>query len=306
LAWSQSRSSGRRPAGLPFFPDLSPPPLKGMVALSGAFHVLLAVLALGVSALRGPAFRLEPVAVVDLVGGREFRQAETKAAGPPPATAKPEKAPPASKAGKAEKAPPRGKAAKKSLPTAAPEDYTTSRKKAPDTSSLEERLRKMRETRTESEMVRKAVESRRREEAARAAVRSVGERVAHRIEAPPPTSPQGAGGFGGGAQGTVRLPPELREYFRRLEEAVREAWVLPDPVAREAGNLMVELRIVIERDGRVSDTRVERSSGNAYFDESVRRAIRKASPLPVPPAQLRGGEDHYEVGFRFHGSGGAA
>jgi colicin import membrane protein len=280
--------------------------MKGMIVLSGAFHVLLAVLAFAVSALQGPAFRLEPVAVVDLVGGGEFRQAERAPPGPTPAPAKPEKATPARKAGKAEKAPPRGKAAKKSAPVAAPEDYTTSRKKAPDTSSLEERLRRMREARAESETVRQVVETRRREEAARAAVRSVGDRVAHRIEAPPPRPSQGAGGFGGGAQGTVRLPPELRDYFRRLEEAVREAWILPAPVAREAGNLMVELRIVIEKDGRVSDTRVERSSGNAYFDESVRRAIRKASPLPVPPEQLRGGEDHYEVGFRFHGSGGTA
>ena len=285
---------------------MSPPPLKGMIALSGAFHILLAVLALAVSALRGPAFRLEPVAVVDLVGAGEFRQAERKAPPPAPAPAKREEAPPARIAGKAEKVPPRGKTAKKSAPVAAPEEYTTSRRKAPDTASLEERLRRMRETRAESETVRQAVETRRREEAARAAVRSVGDRVAHRIEPPPPRPAQGAGGFGGGSQGTVRLPPELREYFRRLEEAVREAWVLPEPVAREAGKLMVELRIVIERDGRVSETRVERSSGNAYFDESVRRAIRKASPLPVPPEQLRGGEDHYEVGFRFHGSGGAA
>jgi TonB family protein len=66
---------------------------------------------------------------------------------------------------------------------------------------------------------------------------------------------------------------------------------------------VVELRIVIEKDGRVSGERIERGSGNPYFDDSVRRAIRKASPLPVPPEQLRGGEDHYEVGFRFHGGG---
>lgn len=279
--------------------------MKGMIALSGAFHVLLAVLAFAVSTLRGPVFRMEPVAIVDLVGGGEFRQAESAPPGPPPAPAKPERAPPARKAGKAQ-APPKGKAARKSAPAASPEEFTTSRKKAPDTAALEDRLRKMREARADSERVRQAVQTRRQEEAARSAVRSVGERVAHRVEAPPPRSAPGGGGMPGGAQGTVRLPAELREYFRRLEETVREAWVLPEPVAREAGKLMVELRIVIERDGRVSDTRVERSSGNAYFDESVRRAIRKASPLPVPPEQLRGGEDHYEVGFRFHGSGGAS
>jgi len=267
-----------------------------MIALSGAFHVLLVVLVFAVSALQGPSFRLEPVAVVDLIGGEEFAPAEVKAADRPSASAKTEKAPRGKKAAKAAKA-----------KRAATDGYAPSQKKAPDTSSVEERLRKMREARAESDAVRQAIEARRREEAARAAVRGVGERMAHRIEAPPPAAlAPGVGGIGGGSQGTVRLPPELLDYFRKLEEAVRDAWVLPESVARDAGKLVVTLRIVIEKDGRVSDSRIERSSGNVYFDESVRRAIRKASPLPVPPEQLRGGEDHYEVGFRFHGSGGAA
>ena len=281
------------PAGPPFFPDLSPPPLRGMLALSGVFHVLLAALAFAVSTLQGPAFRLEPVAVVDLVGGGEIRKVEEKAPGPPAEPSKTEKAPPAKKA---EKAPPAKKAekarAKKAEPVAAPDEYTTSRKRAPDTSSVQERVRQMRE-------------ARRREDAAHAAVRGVGERVAHRIEAPPAGPAQGTGGTGGGAPGTVRVPPEILAYFRRLNETVRGAWVLPESVARDAGKLMVVVRIVIEKDGRVSDSRIERGSGNVYFDESVLRAIRKASPLPVPPEQLRGGEDHYEVGFRFHGSEGA-
>jgi TonB family protein len=270
-----------------------------MLALSGAFHVLLAALAFAVSAHLGPAYRLEPVAVVDLVGGGEIRQREEKAPGPPPGAPKTEPAP-------AKKAPPKEKTAKpkKTAPVAEPDAFTTSRKKAPDSRSVEERVRQMREARAESESVRQAVESRRREEAARAAVRGVGERVAHRIEAPPPDAAPGRGGGGGGAQGTVRLPPELLAYFRKLEEKVRGAWFLPDSLARDAGKLVVEVRIHIEKDGRVSGSRIERSSGNAYFDESVLRAIRKASPLPVPPEQLRGGEDHYEVGFRFHGSGG--
>jgi TonB family protein len=146
------------------------------------------------------------------------------------------------------------------------------------------------------------VEERRNEAAARAAVRGVGERVAHRIEAPTaaPSGGRGPGG-GGGAQGTVRLSPELLDYFRRLEEKVRSSWVLPGALVRDASKLVVELRIVIEKDGRVSQDRIERGSGNPYFDDSVQRAIRKASPLPVPPEQLRGGEDHYEIGFRFHG-----
>jgi TolA protein len=188
----------------------------------------------------------------------------------------------------------------------APDAFAPSKRQAADAASLTDRLRKMRETRAGSEAVREAVEERRTESAARAAVRSVGERVAHRIEAPPPARSVGrfAAGAGGGAQGTVRLSPELSDYFRRLEERVRSSWVLPGALVRDAAKLVVELRIVIEKDGRVSAERIERGSGNSYFDDSVLRAIRKASPLPVPPEQLRGGEDHYEVGFRFHGGAG--
>ena len=276
-----------------------------MIALSVAFHLLLGVVSLTVTSYQKRPARLEPVAVVNLVGGGELPRGPEKAA--PPAEA-PSAAPPARKEGVPVKASPPSKADAKA-------DAKASAKKKgkavepPDTSSVAERVRRMREARDDSDSVRRAVDARRSEAAARAAVRGVGERVARRIEGPaaPPGRAAGGGagvGIGGGSQGTVRVSPELLEFFRKLEEKVRESWVLPEAVARNAKNLMVEVRIVIETDGRVSDTRIEKGSGNVYFDESVRRAIRKASPLPVPPERLRGGEDHYEVGFRFHGTGG--
>ena len=284
---------GKGPTGSPFFTDLSPPPMRSMLALSGAAHIVLAIVALVVFPLFGTPLRLEPVAVVDLVGGGEFRREAGKPPGPPPATQKEATAP----KGRTPSPERSRKAAK-----AAPDDFAPSKQQAA-AASLTERMRKMREARTESEAVRGAVEERRSEAAARAAVRGVRERAAHKIEAPPAarSGARGTAGGGGGAHGTVRLSPELRDYFRRLEESVRSSWVLPGALARDAAKLVVELRIVIEKDGRVSEERIERGSGNPYFDDSVRRAIRKASPLPVPPEQLRGGEDHYEVGFRFHG-----
>lgn len=301
MAWSQNRSSGKRPPGSPFFTDLSPPPLRPMLALSGAAHLVLAFVALVVLPRYGTPVHLEPVAVVDLIGGGEFRQETGKPPGPAPPAVEKEK--PAPK-GETSSTPPPARSRKRAK--AAPDDLAPSKQKAA-AASLAERMRKMREARTESEAVREAVEERRSEAAARAAVRSVRERAAHRIEAPPSArsgSRGAAGGGGGGAQGTVRLSPELRDYFRRLEERVRGSWVLPGALVRDATKLVVELRIVIEKDGRVSEERIERGSGNPYFDDSVRRAIRKASPLPIPPEQLRGGEDHYEVGFRFHGGAG--
>jgi colicin import membrane protein len=270
-----------------------------MVALSGAAHLVLAIVALVVSPMFATRIRLEPVAVVDLIGGGEFHREEGKPPGPAPPAVEKEK--PAPK-GKTPPAPPPARSRKEAK--AAPDDFAASKQKAA-VASLTERMRKMREARTESESVRKAVEERRSEAAARAAVGGVGERAAHRIEPPPAPRPTGrAAAGGGGGQGTVRVSPELLDYFRRLEEKVRSSWVLPGALVRDAAKLVVVLRIVIEKDGRVSEERIERGSGNPYFDDSVRRAIRKASPLPVPPEQLRGGEDHYEVGFRFHGGAG--
>jgi colicin import membrane protein len=278
-----------------------------MVGLSGGFHLLMGALFLVLSSM-APAYHLAPVAVVDLVGGGALRQEPRAKAGPPPAAQVKERAAPKEKEPKARRAPKHERAARKAPPPAVRADaFSKSKRRAPDSSSVAERLRQMREAQARSDAVRRAVEEHRQEEAARAAVASVGERVAHRIEAPPAsTGAAGAGGaIGGGARGTVRLSPELREYFRRLEEKVRNSWVLPESVARDTRDLVVELRIVIEKDGRVSGVRIESGSGNVYFDQSVERAIRKASPLPIPPEQLRGGEDHYEVGFRFHGMGGA-
>jgi TonB family protein len=269
-----------------------------MLALSVAAHMALAIGGLVVFPLFGTPLRLEPVAVVDLIGGGEFRQEAGKPPEPPQAAR--ETVEPAPRERTASAPPP---AKREKAPKAAPDDSVPAKQRAADAAALSERLRKMREARAGSEAIRGAVEERRSEAAARAAVRSVGERVAHRIEAPPParSGARGAAGGGGGAQGSVRLSPELSDYFRRLEESVRNSWILPAALARDAGKLVVELRIVIEKDGRVSAQRIERGSGNSYFDDSVLRAIRKASPLPVPPEQLRGGEDHYEVGFRFHG-----
>ncbi len=294
MAWSPNRSSGK--AGSPFFTEISPPHLRIMLALSGAAHLVLAIVVLAVPPLFGTPNRLEPVAVVDLIGGGEFRRETARLPEPTPAAG--ENARPAP-AGRTASPPPAAR--RQRGRKAAPGEFATSQLQA--VASLTERLRKMREARVESEAVRGAVEERRSEAAARAAVRGVGERVAHRIQAPPParSGVRGASGGGGGAQGNVRLSPELRDYFRRLEESVRSSWILPGSLVRDSAKLEVEMRIVIEKDGRVSGEWIERGSGNPYFDDSVRRAIRKASPLPVPPEQLRGGEDHYDVGFRFHG-----
>ena len=121
--------------------------------------------------------------------------------------------------------------------------------------------------------------------------------------APRAKTPAGTGAVIGGAAGTSRVPPETLAYFRELDERIRSNWTVPELAPSDSRNLIVQIRITIEQDGKVSNVRMEKTSANSYFDDSVLRAIHKASPLPVPPEQLRGTEDHYEIGFRFFGGG---
>jgi len=133
-----------------------------MLALSVAAHLALAVAGLVVLPLFGTPLRLEPVAVVDLIGGGEFRREAAKPPEPPPAPAIKEKAPPARKAGKAASPPPatKGKAPRKAVPVAAPDEFTASKRRAPDTSSVEERHGHTREARADSHAVLEAVQDR--------------------------------------------------------------------------------------------------------------------------------------------------
>ena len=304
--------SGGRAIGLGTYPPAVTPMepfFRRMIAVSATLHVAAFVLFSVWAALHAPPARSLSVAVVDLVGGEAFaprpevreRPAERAA---PPASAKPEK-----EKGITKTPPPRTAKAEKERGTEKKPVPSGSRPR--DTESLAEHIKRMREKKGSAESVREAVGTIRREKEARSAVRQIGERVAHRIDlsavrpAPRSASPVPPAGLAGAA-GDARVPPEHLAYFRQLDEKIRSNWTVPGLAMGEKENLMVQLRIVIEMTGQVSQVRMEKTSGNSYFDDSVLRAIKKASPLPVPPEQLRGAEDHYEIGFRFYGAGGGS
>ena len=272
------------------------PLFRRMIAFSLMFH--FAALGIGFlwAGLLAPAPRFLKVAVVDLVGGEAFAPPprETGRADEPPAAPAPVKSAKEEIAPKEPAAPPpvTAKAEKKSKP-----------KDVPDEKALAESIRKMRQKRTSAETLEEAVGTIRREKAARSAIRQIGDRASRKIDL---SAARPASAGMAGAAGNARVAPEHLAYFRQLDEKIRSNWTVPSLALGEKETLMVQLRIVIEKDGRVSQVRMEKTSGNPYFDDSVRRAINKASPLPVPPEQLRGGEDHYEIGFRFYEDGGAS
>jgi len=74
---------------------------------------------------------------------------------------------------------------------------------------------------------------------------------------------------------------EINQWRGRIRDKIRGRANVPDTVT---GKPEIEVRITLLPGGEVLDIRMEKSSGNKIYDDAILRAIRSASPLPVPPA----------------------
>lgn len=89
----------------------------------------------------------------------------------------------------------------------------------------------------------------------------------------------------------------MNTYLRMIWERIRGEWVLPPGIAAtDRWEAVVHVKVL--KNGRLSDVKLERSSGNTYFDRSVLRAIQKADPLPPFPPEMH--DESIEIGIRFH------
>jgi len=89
-------------------------------------------------------------------------------------------------------------------------------------------------------------------------------------------------------------------YYAHIWGRIKGAWVLPGDVpVDERSVAVVHARIL--RNGTVADVALAKSSGNAAFDRSALRALKKASPLPPLPTWWQG--NSMEIGIRFHAAG---
>jgi periplasmic protein TonB len=94
---------------------------------------------------------------------------------------------------------------------------------------------------------------------------------------------QVARGAPGGSQGPgVPVPPEVAAWMQAARVRVRQAWVLPAGFRSQP--LETQIRVDLDAAGNVvGEPEIVRGSGNPWYDESVVRAVQKASPLPRPP-----------------------
>ncbi len=89
-------------------------------------------------------------------------------------------------------------------------------------------------------------------------------------------------------------------YLQQVQRKVTEKWVQP---TRTTGpGLRVVVLFEIDRDGQVTSSKVERSSGNSWYDQSALRAIVEASPFPPLPEGFPGQSLRVHFGFDFKSS----
>ncbi|MCU0572042.1 MAG: TonB C-terminal domain-containing protein [Syntrophobacteraceae bacterium] len=111
---------------------------------------------------------------------------------------------------------------------------------------------------------------------------------------------KGAGGAGsGGGEGGRVASSLLGFYGDRVKETISRNWVFSEAI--RAQGLETRLMLVVNRDGSIVDLRVEKTSGNAIFDESALRAVRKSAPLPPLPQVIS--YPRVEIGIRFSPEG---
>ncbi len=94
---------------------------------------------------------------------------------------------------------------------------------------------------------------------------------------------------------TADLELKHKAYFSLIRDRVQANWIYPENFDNEKISVIVSIRI--GRDGTLQKSWVEKGSGNRQFDESLLKAVEKASPFPQLPEDFT--EDTLETGLRF-------
>jgi outer membrane biosynthesis protein TonB len=87
-------------------------------------------------------------------------------------------------------------------------------------------------------------------------------------------------------------------YGNMLHDRFYREWAQPTTVVASGAKLSALARIRIEKDGRISDFKIVRPSGNVLVDESVTAVGKKVTQVDALPSGVGNGE-HYDVNINF-------
>jgi TonB family protein len=117
------------------------------------------------------------------------------------------------------------------------------------------------------------------------------------VAANPAGSGQGSSSGAGGRAGGAGAESQFGWYGSMLHDRFYSEWVQPTSMTDgEKTSVLVKIRI--EKDGRVSNFQVVKSSGNEAVDESVAAVAKRVTQVDPLPAGLGNGE-HYDVRINF-------
>ena len=103
--------------------------------------------------------------------------------------------------------------------------------------------------------------------------------------------------YGTGNKPLKALPsnPEYLKYQAQVRWKIMREWIVPVKYTEGGQGYNAKVEVMINMDGDVVSVRWASRSGNASFDQSTLRAIKKASPFPKPPDVLAW--EAYNEGF---------
>ncbi|HEY0368177.1 MAG TPA: energy transducer TonB [Chthoniobacterales bacterium] len=111
------------------------------------------------------------------------------------------------------------------------------------------------------------------------------------VIAPNESSTSGSGSHSG------VVNEKLASYTKMLHDRFDNEWVQPTGLPAGA-QYILSVHLQIERDGRVTEFKVARSSGNVVIDESVEAAGKRVTQVAPPPAELAA-SGRYELNVNF-------
>ena len=108
---------------------------------------------------------------------------------------------------------------------------------------------------------------------------------------------------GGVARGTAQANASSTSanagwYGNMLHDRFYREWAQPTTVVASGAKLSALVRIRIEQDGRISDFKIVRPSGNVVVDESVQVVGKKVTRVDALPTGIGNG-GHYDVNINF-------
>jgi TonB family protein len=83
-------------------------------------------------------------------------------------------------------------------------------------------------------------------------------------------------------------------YYGLIQDLIQDQW-RNTPLVADAPLVVLKFRIA--RSGKISQIRVDKSSGNGYYDSAARRAVNAVNPLPPFPSDIS--DPFLDVRFQF-------